>query len=252
MQIDPTAYVQTPRFSVGAGLALVRALIASVPTNADTLIRTSAQAMRDQGVRLQQAWIATDSKTATPARPVDTATDAVWRGVYMRAQGAVVSGTSEEKASAGQKVLDELYDQGLTFINVRYPLQWAEMEKRLEKLQNEDLAKALEEVTDKNTLPTLRRQQEAYGKAIGVTERSPAPATPSPNLTDERAALSDKITRYCLAVLSAYPIDEEAGAAQVRHILQPIDELRAAAKANKAPKEEPPEDPIPPVAEPTS
>jgi hypothetical protein len=249
MQIDPTAYVQTPRFSVSAGLALVRALIASVPTDAAAALRASAQTMRDQGVRLQDAWIATDSKPAIPdARPVDAATDAIWRGVHMSAQGAVTSRTSEAKAAAGQKVLDELYAEGLTFINIRYPLQWSEMEKRLEKLKDPELSAALTLVTDDNTLPALQRQQAAYGKAIGVTERAPEPATPSPNLTDERAALSDKITLYCIAVLAAYPIDDEAGAAKVRHILGPIDELRAAAKANRTPKEEPPEDPIPPVA----
>jgi hypothetical protein len=253
MQIDPTVYVQTPRFSVGAGLALVRALIASVPTDASTSLRASAQAMRDQGLQLQQAWIATDSKPESPdARPVDAATDAVWRGVYMSAQGAVTSRTSEPKAAAGQKVLDKLYDGGLTFINIRYPLQWAEMEKRLEKLKDPELAEALTLVTDENALPTLQRQQEVYGRAIGVTERSSEPAAPSPNLTDERGALSDKITRYCLAVLAAYPIDEEASATKVRHILKPIDELRAAAKANKTPKAEPPEEPIPPVSAPAS
>ena len=247
MLIDPLEYVQTPRFTVAAGLALVRSLIAALPRDATGAMSSAAVAMRDQGLELQRAWIASEQKpSTTDPRPVDQQTDSVWRGIYFLAQGAIESGIDETKAAAAEQLLRELYAGGLVFTNRRYREQWAEMAKRLEKLQEPKLAQALALVAGDAALTTLQRQQEAYGAAIGVTARQD-PRTPSPNLIDERAALSDKVTVYCLAVLAAYPIETEQGAATVRHVLAPIEELRSSHQSKGAPREEDPEQPLPPL-----
>lgn len=247
MLIDPMEYVQTPRFAVPIGLSLARSLISRVPADATQGVRRAGEALREQAVSLQSAWIASDGKGDTvDARPVDQATDAAWRGVYLKAKGEIELSTDEGKAGAAAQLIDALYPDGLSFITKRYPQQWAEMEKRLTKLREANLAQALSSVAGESALATLEQHHKAYGETIGVT-KSPEPKGPSPNLTTERGALSDKITAYAIAVLAAHDLESEHSANAARQQLAPIDELRAAQRANRAPEQESPEVPIPPL-----
>lgn len=224
---DPTPYVRPPELDVASGVALGVSLLSAMPKEASENVRKAARRLRAATVELQDAWSANGRGDATiDKRPADIRVDKAWGALYSRLD-AYASLPSDEnpKAKRAAELLDLIYPDGLQFLTLPYNAEWAEGEKRLKLIEDEELAADLNELAGPEFLAEVKKAHKLYGDAIGITR----PAGEGPvNLVDPLRALGRAITQYSLQVVAT--VDEsQASISTAKGALKPIDDTRADA-----------------------
>jgi hypothetical protein len=249
MQLDPMEFVRTLQVSVRGMLALARSLIHAMPKDAGAAVKLGATRIHERAVALQSDWIAHDqSPEKRDPRPVDQRVDAAFRALRDIAAGYADLEREIPQRAAAERVLTDLFPDGLAFTRRRYPEQWAEISKRLQKIGDDPagaLYAALELLGGAGMVAALAALHAEYGAAIGVTQ--PKTVVETPSLAEGLRALSDAISSYALKLLAARDLESDAEAEDARRALAPITELRATLRAKRAPAEPRAEEPIPRV-----
>src|SRR5262249_29973943 len=117
------------------------------------------------------------------------------------------------------------------WLNAPYQVEWAESEKRLKKIDEENFAADTEALAGPEFFLEVRRAHKAYGIALGVTK--PSQEAPEVNLADPLRAVARSIARYGVAVAGMVD-DDPATLAIVRKALRPIDDFREAQARRSA------------------
>jgi hypothetical protein len=243
---DPTPYVRPPQYDVASGFALGVSLLAGVPKGAPENVRKAAKKLRAATVDLRQAWSSTGRAAPMEKRPADIRVDKAWGALYGRLDAYASLPSGEHKgAKRAAELLDVIYPDGLQFLTLPYSAEWAEGEKRLKLIEEDELAEDLDALAGPEFLAEVRKAHKIYGEAIGVTK--PAAEVKRANLVDPLRALGRAITQYALQVVSLIEDEKPESVEMVKRALRPIDDHRADAahRVARADKEDLP----PPGAE---
>ena len=126
------------------------------------------------------------------------------------------------KAARARELINSI-SKDREWLKAAYEAEWAESQKRLKKIDDEDLAPDVDALAGPEFLVEVRSAHKAYGIALGVT-KSPEGAE-EVNLADPLRALARSIARYGVAVAGMID-DDPATLAIVRKALRPIDDFR--------------------------
>ena len=227
---DVSVYARAPKLDVAGGVALSIQLLATVPAKPVPAVKKAAQKLRKATIKLQGAWKERDriEKPADP-RPVDVLADAAMGRMVGRVE--LYAGLPAEQyplALRAGEIMVTLFPD-LEFLRADYSSQWAETQKRIERIDEEDLAKDIDRIAGPEFLAEVRRIQALYGVAIGVTQARGKVAVPS--LAEPLRDLSASIAAYAIQLAAVYmDADTDDGARRaVRASLAPMDDYRSGA-----------------------
>lgn len=228
---DPSSYARAPKLDVPSAVALGIKLLAAMPKNTSAAVKKAAKALRAKVVVLQSVWKERDRIQKQPdPRPIDIQADHAMSRLMGRIEDyASLPADRFPLASRAQGILVTLFPSGLSFLKSDYASQWAETQKRIERIDEESLAADIDTIAGVEFLAEVRRVHKLYGEAIGVTKQRSA--SPVPSLAVPLRDVGTAMTLYALQLVSVC-LDEEASSdarAAAQEALKPFDDARAVA-----------------------
>lgn len=158
---------------------------------------------------------------------------------------------SVPQATQAQEVLRALFPSGLGFLRSEYAVEWAEVQRRIERLRSEGLDAVLAKLGGQPFLDYLLSSHAAYGKALGITEKVSAARSPDPQIAEALRELQAALRRYIIKAVAHIEADDPESAELVARLLSPIDEYESRlAGSATAPKSDEPNAPAPSPADP--
>jgi hypothetical protein len=246
-QVDPNQYTSIPARTPAAMLSLFRALVAAAAEIPTPPIVNRLTKMHVKASTLQKAWIdANRPNSGEGLRIYDIAVDRRWAAVRTRLQ-PWVDAEDEEYGPRAAELLALLFPTGLDFLNIAYAEQWAEGERRLMMIDQDQLETDLIELAGERFLQRLRQAQIAYGDALGITKKKDIDPDTA-RVLDSLRALRSEIAGYARLVLGLVDDDDDTSIAAAELQLEPIlryRKPRAEGEADKEEAEEPVEAPLP-------
>jgi hypothetical protein len=231
--LDLSTYARPPRMDVPTAVAVGIALLAAPAPQVTPSITKSRTRLRTSVLGLQTAWAQRDKQRAESEpldpRTADLRVDTVWGAAFgiVDALASLPAAASERFALAA-KVRDSLFFDGKAFLTLPYPAEWAESQKRLDRIDNEGLAPDLEKLVGADVVTELREAHLAYGKAVEKIMQG-AGEVEAVLVRAPLQAVAEAITDYCVKVLATVEPDEPETAAAARKALKAIDVVRARA-----------------------
>jgi hypothetical protein len=236
-------FVSLPRnLSVPAALAL-GASLESAAEAAGPLPATLAKSrQRLQGALASLKGAATsagrgpDAPYGPEAIAADTNLDACWSALHGLASAwlRLPLAESDPARTAARRALELLFPEGLRFTQLAYALEWAESERRLERLQAEKLEEPLHLLGAERFVRALRDAHEQYGKVLGITEAKAA-TKPDGSLLPLLQGFASALRTYVLKVSAHVEDDDESSRALAATLLAPLAAWRTPpAKGRKA------------------
>ncbi len=224
---DASPYVRPPILNVASAVGLSRALLAALPKDAPAAVRKAARKLRARARTLQDAWREAESLAkAEDPRPADQAIDGAWAALRARLDAwASLDAGAFPRATRAAELSAALFPDGLGFLALPYAEEWAESQRRLQRIDAEDLAKDLDALAGKDFLEAVRAAHARYGQAIGVTA---ARKGETRSLAEPLREASRAVVAYALQVVAAaQEADDEPTATRWLRALRPIDDHRA-------------------------
>ncbi len=248
---DPLPYVRAPIVDVAGGVGLAVALINHAAPKAPPAVKAAAEQLREATIRLQEAWRKVPREAKADPRPADQALDTAWSALYFRLSGLALLPAAKHPRSARAAELKELLFPGdsRAFLQLDYASEWAESDKRLAQIDENELADHLADIAGPEFLAEIRASHRAFGDLLGITKPSSKPAPPPP-LTEPLRNLARALSNYGLQLAAWGNADEKARPA-VRRALAPFDHFRNASSkrggedGNDAPAPATPTTPVP-------
>lgn len=199
-EFDPTQYVRPPMIDVPSGVALGVALLTALPTPTPDNVLNAANKVRQETVALQLAWAKTDSGSTPPdRRKADMRIDNAWGILLDRLEAySLLPVAGSPRAPRARELVDIISPNDREWLNFVYGAEWAESTKRLKRIEDDGLAKDINELAGPEFLLEVQDAHTAYGIALAVTK--PAHDTPEVNLAEPLRSLGRAIARYGIAV----------------------------------------------------
>jgi hypothetical protein len=252
-ELDIAAYATVPSVNVpqavALGIALVSALPSAAPSAMPPAVTEKATALRSRVLALQSAWGTREGQVKGSAVNEDAREDRAW-GALRKAVEASENLGATPRGVAAQEVRQKLFPEGLGFLRLRQTEQWAETERRLQRVEDEGLEMAIHKASGgPEFLNELVAAHVEYGKALNITQAAPGEA--DVNLRDALRDVRDAIAAYALQVV-AWSQQANANVPPARNALRPIDEQRAAEASRNSGTKVPeptvtPQTPVPAV-----
>lgn len=253
---DPSPYARIPKLTVASAVAVSTALLSSVPKSAPAEVKSSARKLRAALVALKGAWKERVPQNKAPQDPraADLRVDTAWGALHSRVESASwLPADKYPVAKSARRILDIVFADGLTFLTLPYPSEWAESERRLARIDSENLAADIDKVAGKEYLEELRAAHTAYGETVRAMLTKEEEI--SSNLLEPLRVLGRRLSAYSRKLLALADEDEPATIAMVESALRPLvvyrdmEARRAAGTAVTADPALPPADPAAPTPE---
>lgn len=169
-------YSHMPRFDVRGAVALGTALVSAIPPEAPASVKEAADEISQKLEALNSAWGTRGAARRESLRPYDQRLDAAWSALYGSIDAAAKLPGGRERSARAAELLDALFGDGLGFLTLRYDKEWAESDRILRKIHEEQLTPAIDAVTGSpEYLEEIEISHSEYGKALSIT----APAEPA-------------------------------------------------------------------------
>lgn len=226
-----------PRITVASGIALAHGLHAAKPENANEAVERYAAEMKAQAELVGRRWGAREKaagdRAPNEARLADQRVDTCLRAIYYRLSAAtLLSPERYPEAVRVQELVDSLFPEGLSFLNVRFDNEWAHVDKLLKRIDDEKLATTIETIAGAAYLAELRLSFEKYGQVLGKTQ--PRPDTESITIAEDLQKLSRCVSAYAVQVVATAEESRPESVEAARRALQPLIDYRAAMSRSRA------------------
>lgn len=241
-----TDVVTLPRMDITMSVALAESLnaAASAEEQNGPLAPSIADARSEMNAscgQAKQAIAASSLKPGLSLGSIDAHTDLVFKAHRLILQGWALLSEHLPQGKEAQKLLAQLYGDGLKATQMMGKKQWVTLQSRVEAVKAAGLDQALNQLGSGPVWTLFLNAQDQYGKLIGATEAQEE----APEIAASRNALQDAIRYYILQVsASVHPKKPET--------LKRADALRKPLTEWKSPKtgesnKEPPVPPAPPA-----
>ncbi|HEU4403849.1 MAG TPA: hypothetical protein VFS43_00940 [Polyangiaceae bacterium] len=166
-------------------------------TKAVERLAASVETLRTSRMRLDEV-AAVDPGAAFAA---DVRVDAACGGFYGFLQGwaRLPPGPGAERAAIAQRLLERLYPQGLSFTQLPFVTQWAEVQKLLDRARRPENGALIAQLGGEVFVEAIGDAFEAYGEALQVT-RERAEVKASVRVREPLDALTLALRSYVLQV----------------------------------------------------
>jgi hypothetical protein len=254
---SPADLVQLPRFAAPGALALgeqvqsaARPLKKELPkpvTKALAALTTRHKDLND-AIRDQVPADAPESAD-TPA--LDRTLDNCWSGLDDFLLGFTKLAGTPQASEAGA-LRGAIFNDGLKFLKLPYPLEWAESDVRLQRIDKNGLRDRIAKLGGGVFIDEIAKAHAAYGKALGMGAPQTARAVP-PEIRAALDAFAASLRTYVVRVMGTVDEDDPATQALADKLLLPFSNWTVGASGRSSPAEgtegTPPE--ATPPAEPT-
>src|SRR5688572_6444414 len=131
---DPTPYLQVPQVDVPGAIALATSLMSARPKDAPDFVASAVKDVKKASAELMVAWQQRTSRPAKTEDPrlTDRGVDVSWSALFHRLDSlASLPHDRYPRAKLAAEVRALLFppDEGLTFLQKPYRIQWAEVKK---------------------------------------------------------------------------------------------------------------------------
>jgi hypothetical protein len=226
---DATPYLRAPKQDVPATVALAVALLAAVPKKAPPRVIKEAKRLRKAVTRLQFAWSQRQRALVSDSadlRPFDNRLDTAWGALKQRLDAfATLPEDTTADAARAASIVRAIFGDGLAFLKLPFPAEWAESGERLARIDSDGHAKSIDELAGPLFLEEVRVAHASFGDALGITRPIGAAAemaTVREPYMDVLRAIGD----YGLQIAALVDRDDPSTVEMARAALQPIDATR--------------------------
>lgn len=252
---DAADIVQLPKLTASGAVALGKELItvasgaSTLPANVDKAFGALKKKHTTLRKAVQERLPASDEESPD-VREADRVIDAAWSATYDWASGwSKLPGKSNAtKAAIGQLLLKTLFADGLKFTQIKYKLEWAESQARLDAIAEKQLDTKIEDLGGADFLKTIKAAHKKYGDVLGMT-KAKAKEAEVVQLREPLSEFEAALRKYVLRVTANVDDDDAESAALAETLLAPL----AAWESGPAQKTEESAKPAEPAkdAEPT-
>jgi len=220
-------YVTAPQINVASGVALAIKLLRHVPAKPGDAVRGAARELRAATQRVQDDWAKQKPRAKTDPRPFDNAADVSWSALADRlAALSVLPAERHPLARRAGALLDALELRDRSWLKLRYNEQWAQAQRRLDRVRADGLRGDLDAAAGDGFLTEVETAHAAYGAALGITVKHDA-AEANVAVAESLRALAAAIAEYGLQLGAQYRRADDETRTAIRAALRPIDEHRA-------------------------
>jgi len=222
--------VQLPLVDSHGAVALASVIEAAAAKFNDlpqNVVETIVQIVTDRAI-LQQA-IAKAPGAVVTVKEADRRMDKV--GVAFHDILAAWASLQEflPQGKTAQILLDRLFSEGRTFVNLKVKEEWAAIETKIATVEREGLAGPIGDVGATPVFTLLRDTHALYGQVVGTTD---VPGE-VPEVRESRHALLDSIRDYVLQVAATVKRNKPETGTRAEALLKPVREWESTRPAKE-------------------
>ncbi|MBI5496431.1 MAG: hypothetical protein HY904_15520 [Deltaproteobacteria bacterium] len=188
--------------------------------------------------RAAKAQAPANNGDPTAAREADLTEDACWSGLKCIVEGYVRFPLLPEKRAAATTIQEAVFPDGMAFTQIPFLKQWAESDTRLSRLEDAEIAAAVNALGLGDLVNQTRAAHTEYGRVLGITEVNAVP-TAVPGLLEPLQALNNSLRDWVIKVAASVEPDQPATEERARRLLAPVEAWKSAPAAPKAASDQP-------------
>lgn len=224
-----TELVPLPRLTATGAVALGAQVVSlaeglkkekALPKELNKPLDITVAAHNELAAAVSVGTVGPEVKSTVDLPALDRVLDATWAGIDDRLSG-MARLPDDPKAIEAASLRGRLFPDGLMFLTYRYPIQWAESKARLDRIDGEGLAPALDKLAGKEFLPAIRKAHAVYGDALGLTKPGKAPVVDEAVLRVPYEQFMNALRRYVTKVVAV--ADDLETPELVDKLLWPLD-----------------------------
>jgi hypothetical protein len=235
---EPSTLVQFPRTSAEQTLALVGKVLsvadarASLPAG----LQPVTARLKAAHAGLQQALVDRQAAAAAPApasgtRELDAMVDQAWNALRTWLSAwTFMDDRVNPAVPAAKKLFAMLFPEGLTFTQLPYRAEWAEIETRLKAVLQGGYEATFAALAGQPFLDRVTELQKQYGELLHVTQPS-STAERDPVVRPAYDAALSALREYVVKVVAHAEPDQPATGELTQALLQPLAEWEAGPTA---------------------
>ena len=176
---------------------------------------------RDALVAAQSKKLGQAPATSAEAVEADRVLDRAWGSTSDWLMAWLRLGDPEYVVHA-ETLKSALFPDGVSFINLPYLGEWSESDLRIRTIKEKKLEPHFKALGGEVYLRAIKTAHEAYGKALGVTENTKAPAPPPADVREALLETHDAIREYVAKVMATVSKKKPNSAEIAASLLEPI------------------------------
>jgi len=155
---------------------------------------------------------ASEDEADDPAvQELDRIVDNCWGGLDDRLLGFTRLPAATPRLAEAVTLRRRLFPNKLSFLKLPYKLEWSESQVRLDLIERDNLAPAVNDLAGKQFLPAIVEAHGNYGKALGMDKPLPG-AEGTPQVKGALDAFASALRTYVVKVMAS--VDEDVPATQ--------------------------------------
>jgi hypothetical protein len=218
-------YLRVPHGDVRKTLALSTALLSAVPDDASPPVTAAAAEFHTATDVLGAQYDLRQQETGGGLSEFNHRSDRAWSALYYVLYGTSRIPVDSPRKKLAHKLLGSLFSDGLSFLALSYRDQWVESKRRLQRIEEKNLAEPIAQATgDTSILDAVQTTHNAFGDALNITEADSTEETP--NLTVGVRNVRQAMSYYIVQVIAWGQADGGRHLAKAYRALRPIDVAR--------------------------
>ncbi len=226
LNVNADDLIQLPRFDAVGAVAVGDLLLAAAASR--ELPRSISRA-RDSlaeelgALRLAAAARVEAMGTADPLvlSSADAVLDGCWNALFDWLTGFSKLPATMPQSAEAQALLEELYPDGLSFIQLPYELEWGQSELRLDLIGEASLGGRLRTLGGQPFIDALAEAHRLYGSLLGLSSHQ-EPVVAASSLRPVLERFASALRNYALKVTALVEVEEPATASLAKALLEPL------------------------------
>jgi len=193
---------------------------------------------RHQALRAAAADRLGSGQNVDGTRPVraDRRLDGGWNGLFTWLTGWAKLPETVPQAGQANAILNDVFADGLRFLQLAYKQEWAESDTRLLRIASEKHDATIVALGGGAFIDEVRAAHAEYGEALGIT-KAPEKPDVAANLRDALNAFLNALRTYVVRV-SAHVDEDDADSSELAtRLLQPLTRWQSPKTSGGQPNE---------------
>jgi hypothetical protein len=181
-----------------------------------------------------QAALPLADRGTSVTRDADQKLDAAWGAVHgMLTAWVAIPGEPTAEVTLAERLLRELFPDGLRFLTLPFKQQWAESDRRLRRLAELRLRGPAKRLGIEQAVVGVEVCHARYGEVLGITAVVPPPPEEGPRVGECLGVFLNAARAYVLKVAAHEEPDEPKTAATTDALLLPVMRWKDGARAKR-------------------